>query len=118
MMTVNGNSSSICIDTRFLTVSDEEMEVEEPASERTADGGMSTGSEDVSTVGDTNMADANGGTENGVPKKVKRKFLDRRARKNLPSKEDIANTRYVLCTSSHILWRLVWHLQFLHCWLS
>jgi hypothetical protein len=76
-------------------VSGDEMEVEDVASNRTADGGMSAGS-DVETKDDTDMAEVNGKTENGEPAKVKRKFLNRRERKSLPSKEEIAQKRYGL----------------------
>ena len=78
-------------------VSGDEMEVEDVASTRTADGGMSADAKD-----DTDMAEANGKTENGEatkngePTKVKRKFLNRRERKSLPSKEEIAQKRYVM----------------------
>ncbi|KAG0604774.1 hypothetical protein M758_9G006400 [Ceratodon purpureus] len=72
----------------------DQMEVEDVASTRTADGGMSADAKD-----DTDMAEANGKTENGEaskngePTKVKRKFLNRRERKSLPSKEEIAQKR-------------------------
>ena len=80
-------------------VSGDEMEVEDDASDRTADGGVSAGS-DEETKDDTDMADAsdkseNGeATKNGVSMKVKKKFLNRRERKSLPSKEEIAQKRY------------------------
>jgi len=78
-----------------IYVSGDQMEVEDVVSDRTADGGMSAGS-DVETKDDIDMAEANGKTKDGEPTKFKRKFLNRRERKSLPSKEEIAQKRYDL----------------------
>lgn len=93
--------------------SGDEMKVEDVASDRTADGGMSAGS-DVETKDDIDMAEANGkiedgkATKNSEPTKVKRKFLNRRERKSLPSKEEIAQKRYVLNNNfDTVLWRSI-----------
>lgn len=67
------------------------MEVEEVGQDRIADGGASAGNGD-----DGDMDVPNGKAENSEPAKVKRKFLNRRERKSLPSKEEIAQQRYTL----------------------
>lgn len=66
----------------------DEMEVEEVGQDRIADGGASAGNGD-----DGDMDVPNGKAENSEPAKVKRKFLNRRERKSLPSKEEIAQQR-------------------------
>lgn len=79
-----------------MPLSDEETVVDEAVPERTTDGGAPSGAGGAETNGDINMGEPNGIIEDIGPKKVKRKFLDRRARKNLPSKEEIARMRYAI----------------------
>jgi ribosomal RNA methyltransferase Nop2 len=67
------------------------MEVENVGTDRTGDGGVSGGS-DLENK-DTDMAEANGKSKAGEAPKEKRKKLNRRDRKALPSKEEIAQKR-------------------------
>lgn len=77
------------------------MEVEDVATDRTGDGGVSGGS-DVENK-DTDMAEANGKIKTAEVPKEKRKKLNRRDRKALPSKEEIAQKRYSYDKTHHLV---------------
>ena len=60
------------------------------------------------------MAEANDTTDNGESTKVKRKSLNRRERKSLPSKEEIAEKRYILNKDFILFYRYLLIVSFFH----
>jgi hypothetical protein len=75
----------------------EEMDAKEVIPERILDGGAPSDIDNQDSEGNTTMTENDGVAEqNGLKKKkAKKVFLDRRARKNLPSAEDISRMRCV-----------------------
>jgi len=75
----------------------EEMDAKEVITERVLDGGAPSDIDNEDSKGNTTMTENDGVAEqNGLQKKkAKKVFLDRRARKNLPSAEDISRVRCV-----------------------
>jgi hypothetical protein len=73
----------------------EEMDAKEVITERVLDGGAPSDIDNEDSKGNTTMTENDGVAEqNGLQKKkAKKVFLDRRARKNLPSAEDISRVR-------------------------
>ncbi len=72
------------------------MDAKEVIPERVLDGGAPSDIDNEDSKGNTTMTENDGVAEqNGLKKKKAKVFLDRRARKNLPSAEDISRLRCV-----------------------